>query len=63
MERTLEALIGEARRLSVAEQLTLIERLARSIHGDLEQESMLRQDLAAWDELSDEALANFEKGL
>ena len=63
MEKTLEGLIEEARRLPVAEQLTLIERLARSIHANLEKGLTLREELAAWDDLSDEALANFEKGL
>jgi hypothetical protein len=62
MERTLEGLIEEVRRLPVAEQLTLIERLVRSIHADVEKESVFREELTAWDGLSDEALANFEKG-
>ena len=63
MEKTLEGLIEMARRLPLPEQLTLIERLARSIHKDLERAQAFRAELAAWDDLSDEALANFEKGL
>jgi len=63
MEKTVEGLIEEARRLPLPQQLTLIEHLARSLHTELEREQALREELAAWDELSDEALTNFEKGL
>lgn len=63
MEKSIDALIDEARQLPLPQQLTLIERLARGIHRDLEKDQALRNELAAWDELSDEALANFEKSL
>ena len=57
VDRTIDDLIREARRLPLPQQLTLIERLARSIQADLEQEPALRTELSAWDGLSDEALA------
>jgi hypothetical protein len=63
MERSVEGLIEEVRRLPISQQLRLIERLARSIQADLEQVQALHKELADWDDLSDEALANFEKGL
>jgi len=63
MERSVEGLIEEVRRLPMLQQLRFIERLARSIQTDLEQAQALHQELADWDDLSDEALANFEKGL
>ena len=63
MEKTVEGLIEEARRLPLPQQLTLIERLARSIQTDLERARALHGELAAWDDLSDEALVNFERAL
>lgn len=63
MESTVEDLIEEARRLPLPQQLTLIERLARSIQADLEEARALHSELSAWDGLSDEALANLEKAL
>ncbi len=63
MEKTVEGLIEEVRRLPLPQQLSLIERLARSIQLDLEKAGALRAELADWDDLSDEALVNFERGL
>lgn len=63
MKKNVETIIEEARRLPLPQQLTLIERLARDIHLDLQQDQNLRDELATWDDLSDEALANFEKVL
>ena len=63
MEKTLERLIDEVRRLPMSQQLRLIEQLAHHIQTDLEQTQALHKELAGWDDLSDEALANFEKGL
>lgn len=63
MKKNLDTLIEEARRLPLPQQLTLIERLARDIHLDLQRNRNLRDELATWDDLSDEALANFEKVL
>ena len=63
MEKTVEALVEDARRLPLPQQLSLIERLARSIQTDLGRARALHEELADWDDLSDEALANFEKGL
>jgi hypothetical protein len=63
MERTVDGLVEEARRLSLPEQLALIERLAQSLQSELEGARALRGELITWDVLSDEALANFEKGL
>jgi hypothetical protein len=63
MDKTVEGLVEEARRLPLPQRLLLIERLARSVQTDLETARALHQELAAWDDLSDEALVNFEKGL
>jgi len=63
MEKTVEALIEEARRLPMRHQLALIERLARSIQNDLEGARSMSEELTVWDAMSDEALANFEKTL
>lgn len=63
MGKTLEGIIEEAQLLPLPQQLALIERLARSIHMELENERMFHGELAAWDGLSDQTLANFEKGL
>ena len=63
MEKTVEGLIEEARQLSLPEQLRLIERLARSVQRELEKDQALREEFAAWERLSDEALDNFEKVL
>ena len=63
MATSVDRLIEEARRLPLPQQLTLIERLARSIQSDLEGARALHAELSAWDGLSDEALANFEKAL
>jgi len=63
MEKTVDGLLEEARRLPLPQQLALIERLARSLQMDLEEARALHQELTAWDSLSDEALTNFEKGL
>lgn len=63
MGKTVEGLIEEARQLPSSQQISLIEQLARSIHLDIEGRRTLREELTAWDDLSDEALANFEKGL
>lgn len=63
MKKNVETIIEEARRLPLPQQLTLIERLARDIHLDLQRNRNLRDELAAWDDLSDEALANVEKVL
>jgi hypothetical protein len=63
MERTVDGLVEEARRLSLPQQLALIERLAQSLQSELEGARALRGELITWDALSDEALANFEKGL
>ena len=63
MEKTVDGLLEEARRLPLPQQLALIERLARSLQLDLEEGRALHQELTAWDSLSDEALTNFEKGL
>jgi len=63
MGKTVEGLIEEARQLPLSQQISLIEQLARSIHLDIEGRQTLREELTAWDDLSDEALANFEKGL
>jgi hypothetical protein len=63
MERTVDGLVEEARRLSLPQQLALIERLAQSLQSELEGARALRGELITWDVLSDEALANFEKGL
>jgi hypothetical protein len=61
MQNMLEGIIEEAQRLPLAQQLTLIERLARSIHMEFKNERALHEELAAWDTLSDEALANLAK--
>lgn len=63
MGKSIDTLIEEARQLPLPQQLTLIERLARGIHLDIEKDRALHNELAAWDELSDEALTSFEKGL
>ena len=63
MEKTIEWLIEEARHLPLSQQLTLIEHLARSIHTKLDKRQALHEELASWDDLSDEVLSNFEKGL
>ena len=63
MEKNLETLIEDARQLPLPQQLTLIERLARGIHLDLERDRHLHDEFAVWDDLSDEAMANFEKVL
>ena len=63
MERSVDGLVEEARRLSLPQQLALIERLAQSLQLELEGARALRGELFTWDVLSDEALANFEKGL
>ncbi len=63
MEKTIEALIEEARRLPLPQRLMLIERLARSVQTDLEMARGLREELTAWDDLSDEALVSFESRL
>lgn len=63
MKKNVETIIEEARRLPLPQQLTLIERLARDIHLDLQRDRNLRDELATWDDLSDEALANVEKVL
>jgi hypothetical protein len=63
MKKNLETLIEDARQLPLPQQLTLIERLARGIHLDLQRDRTLHDELAAWDDLSDEALASFEKVL
>ena len=63
MRKSIDALIEEARQLPLPQQLTLIERLAQGIHLDLEKDRTLHDELAAWDDLSDEALASFEKSL
>ena len=62
METRVEELVEQARRLPLPQQLTLIERLARSIQSDLHSVRALQGEFAAWDALSDEAMANFEKG-
>ena len=63
MEKTIEKLIIEARQLPLQKQLILIEELARSIQAELRGLDALREELAIWDSLSDEALTNFEKAL
>ena len=63
VEKTIEGLIEEARRLPLAQRLMLIERLARSLQTDLEMGQALREELTTWDGLSDEALENFESRL
>ena len=63
MNKAVIGLIEEARKLPLPEQLSLIEHLARSIHGDLLGDRALQNELAAWDDLSDEALVNFERSL
>jgi hypothetical protein len=63
MEKTIEKLIIEARQLPLQKQLILIEELARSIQAELRGLGALREELAIWDSLSDEALTNFEKAL
>ena len=63
MNKAVHGLIEEARKLPLPEQLSLIEHLARSIHGELMGERALQKELAAWEDLSDEALVNFEKML
>ena len=63
MEKTVDSIIEEARRLPVPQQLALIERLARSLQVDLENARALHEEFTAWDSLSDDALVNFEKGL
>lgn len=63
MEKMTEALLEEARRLPLPEQLNLIEKLARSIHAELEGEAKLREELAAWDALSDQTFENLESNL
>jgi len=63
MATSVDGLIEEARRLPLRQQLTLIERLARSIQTDLDEARALQAELSAWEGLSDEALANFEKAL
>lgn len=63
MERTLAGLIEEVRRLPAWQQLTLIEHLARELQKDLEAARAVSEEFAAWDAMSDEALANFEKTL
>jgi hypothetical protein len=61
--KTIQGLIEEARQLPLPQQLSLIEHLARFIQMDLERERALHDEFAGWDDLSDEALAKFEKGL
>jgi len=63
MEKTIEKLIIQARQLPLQKQLILIEGLARSIQAELRGLEALREELAIWDSLSDEALTNFEKAL
>ena len=63
MEKTIEKLMIEARQLPLQKQLILIEELARSIQAELRGLGALREELAIWDSLSDEALTNFEKAL
>ena len=63
MEKTIEKLMIEARQLPLQKQLILIEELARSIQAELRGLEALREELAIWDSLSDEALTNFEKAL
>ncbi len=63
MEKTIEKLMIEARQLPLQKQLILIEEIARSIQAELRGLGALREELAIWDSLSDEALTNFEKAL
>jgi hypothetical protein len=63
VEKTIEKLMIEARQLPLQKQLILIEELARSIQAELRGLDALREELAIWDSLSDEALTNFEKAL
>jgi hypothetical protein len=63
VEKTIEKLMIEARQLPLQKQLILIEELARSIQAELRGLGALREELAIWDSLSDEALTNFEKAL
>ncbi len=63
MERTVDGLVEEARRLPLPEQLAVIERLAQSLQLEIEGARALREEFAAWDALSDEALAYLERGL
>lgn len=61
MKKNVETIIEEARWLPLPQRLTLIERVARDIHLDLQRDRNLRDELDDWDDLSDEVLTNVEK--
>lgn len=59
MSTTAEDVYQRIQSLSLSERLELVSRIVADIKGNLQ----LRDELAEWDRLSDEALELFEKNL